>query len=187
MTRFPQLNKHATTLARHDNRDISKAGIPDQIIGHSNVIGSVASNAGAAAQEVSTITTSAMHDADENMQGELQLLTSKLFQDYSVGLWGYCMKQGSKIRCSHSSTTFIFDFSVIFGPLMTDIRRIIPNIDWKQPSVYHRLVRTIVWVYITAFVANALTVLLSCRKVYSLKGRRLLAVMSLVRVSLVRV
>jgi hypothetical protein len=148
-------------------------------------MGSVANNAAAAAEGVSTTTTAAVHDADDKVKGEAQKLTSQLFQYYSVGLWGYCMKrEGSKIQCSHPSTTFVFDFSTIFGSLMTDVRRLMPTVDWQRVSGYHRLARTIVWLYITAIVTNALTALAACRKAYSLKGGRLLVVISFVCVPL---
>ncbi|OKO89798.1 hypothetical protein PENSUB_13567 [Penicillium subrubescens] len=145
-------------------------------------MGSVANNAAAAAEGVSTTTTAAIQDADDKMNEEAQKLSSQLFQSYSVGLWSYCMKrEGSKIQCSHPSTAFTFDFSTIFGPLMTDVRRLMPTVDWGLVSGYHRLARTIVWLYITALVTNALTALAACRKAYSLKGGRLLAVISFKR------
>jgi hypothetical protein len=183
-TGFPQL-KHATNFVRHDIDVRPKAEIPDEVISHNNVMGGAVNNAAAAAEGASTTTTAAIHDADDKMKEEAQKLSSQLFQYYSVGLWGYCMKrEGSKIQCSHPSTAFTFDFSTIFGPLMTDVRRLMPTVDWGRVSGYHRLSRTIVWLYITALVTNALTALVACRKAYSLKGGRLLAVISFVGVPL---
>jgi hypothetical protein len=107
MTAFPQL-KHAINLVRHDIQERSKVGIPDEVISHSNAMGSVANNGAAAAEGVSTTATAAIHDSDDKLKEEAQKLTSELFQYYSVGLWGYCMKrEGSKIQCSHPSTTFL--------------------------------------------------------------------------------
>jgi hypothetical protein len=129
MTGFPQL-KYATNFVRHDVDVRSKAEIPDEVISHNNLMGGAVNNAAAAAEGASTTTTAAIHDADDKMNEEAQKLSSQLFQYYSVGLWGYCMKrEGSKIQCSHPSTAFTFDFSTIFGPLMTDVRRLMPTVD----------------------------------------------------------
>jgi hypothetical protein len=186
MTAFPQL-KHAANIARHYIHERSNVRISDEVISHSNAMGSVdamgsvANNAAAAAEGVSTTTTAAIHDADDKMKEEVEKLTAGLFQYYSAGLWGYCMKrENSKIQCSHPSTTFVFDFSTIFGTLMTSVHRLTPTADWQRVSGYHRLARMIVWLYIAAIVTNALTALAACRKAYSLKGGRLLVVVGLV-------
>jgi hypothetical protein len=63
---------------------------------------------------------------------------------------------------------------------MTNMHRLMPTVDWQRVSGYHRLARTIVWVYIAAIITNTLTALAACRKAYSLKGGRLLVVIGLV-------
>jgi hypothetical protein len=148
-------------------------------------MGSVANDAATAAEGVSTTAAAAIHDADDKMKEEAQRLTSQLFQYYTVGLWGYCMKrEGPEIQCSRPNKTFVFDFSTIFGSLMTDLRRLMPTVDWQRVSDYHLLARTIVWLYIAAIITNVLTALAACRKAYSLKGGRFLVGISLVCVSL---
>jgi hypothetical protein len=179
MTAFPQL-KHAANLIRHDVYERSKVGIPDEVISHDNAMGRVANNAAAAAEGVSTTATAAIHDADDKMKEEVQKVTAGLFQYYSVGLWGYCMKrENSKIQCSHPSTTFVLSpVGVSLCTLVMRVPKMVEN--WQRVSGYHRLARTIVWLYIAAIVTNAFTALAACRKAYSLKGGRLLVVVGLV-------
>jgi hypothetical protein len=77
--------------------------------------------------------------------------------------------------CSRPSTSFSFDLYAVLDSTPIKIRDILPDIDQSLISGYRRFSQGVIWLYISGFVATALTVILAGRKVFYSKGSRLLA------------
>lgn len=169
---FPKLRE----LQIRDSFTIDNAHIES---GGRNVVKGVESSVHTGVNEAMNEASSATSSV---IQAQVHDLKSHLPQYYFVGLWSYCKsRDGSEMVCSDPSTSFSFDLFDLLDSTPIKVSDILPEIDPNLISGYRQLSLSASRLYISGFVATALTIILAGRKFFFPNGSRLLAILCTVR------